>query len=139
MIDSHRQLASIPNHLKEAPVDFDSRDYLSFAGTTRKTNCARAILLSTLTSNLLPLPCFLTSPLRDVIVQHLRASKKSHLFFLCETHPFILHLRLRPKITPNPRPLPKISEPQCLSLRQLSSRSQHSSRWHLAPHRQRLH
>ena len=45
--------------------------------TTRKTNCTRAILLSTLTSNLLPLPCFLTSPLRDVIVQHLRASKRS--------------------------------------------------------------
>ena len=73
--------------------------------TTRKTNCTRAILLSTLTFNLLLLPCFLTSPLRDVIVQHLSASKKSFFspFILCETHPFILHLRLRPEI---PLPIP---------------------------------
>ena len=118
VIASHRQLASIPNHLTEAPIPFENRDYLSFAGSTRKTNYTQAIFLSTLTSNLLPLPCFLTSPLRDVIVQHLSASKKSFFFFFFCVKPISLSYisASARRVPPSPRPPPKISESLCLSL-----------------------
>lgn len=88
--------------------------------TTRKTNCTRAILLSTLAFNLLPLPCFLTSPLRDVIVQHLSASKKSFFFFLYPVwNPSLYLTSPPPPRDPSshpPRPPPKISESVCLLL-----------------------
>lgn len=105
-----------PRSLKSGAVHLGSRDCPPSAGTVRKTNCARALLLSTLTSNLLPLPCFLTSPLRDGIVQHLRASKKAHLFSCVKPSPLSYISASAPRLPPNPRPLPKISEPQCLSL-----------------------